>query len=206
MKMSRNIIIGSVLVLVLFSTACLFPQVMSQDDAVATEVQKALGILAEKTEAAKAAATYTPYPTYTPQPTYTPEPSRKYYVPNFEPYRSNYYYGWNRQYCNRAEFLGENYPDYSRFDEGDHFTKTWVLRNTGRCTWTTDYKLVFTSGNSMSGDICIPLSEEVEPGEIVELSVDLTAPYRDGTYKGNWGIESDYGDVFANFWVLIRVR
>jgi hypothetical protein len=204
MKVNKKIIIASIFILVVFSTACYFPEVMTEDQTVATEVKKALEEVLEKTESAKAAATYTPYPTYTPQPTYTSQPFRN--GPYYEPFRPSDSGRRMSYYCNKAEFISENIPDRTLFNECDDFTKTWVLRNTGRCTWTTDYKLVFISGNSMSGDISSSLPYDVPPGGIVEVSVDLTAPSRDGTYKGNWAIVSDDGYRFANFWVLIFVR
>src|SRR3990172_1995085 len=38
-------------------------------------------------------------------------------------------------------------PNNSTKAAGESFKKTWRLRNTGTCTWTTDYDLVFDSGN-----------------------------------------------------------
>ncbi len=204
MKKYNNLVIGAVLLMILFSTACYFPEIMTTDETVATEVQKALEEVLEETASAQAAATYTPYPTYTPQPTYTSQPFTS--GPYYEPYRPSDSGSRMGSYCDKAEFLSENIPDNTVFDNGDDFTKEWVLRNIGYCTWTTDYNLVFTSGNSMSGDISSPLPNDVPPGGIVEVSVDLTAPSNDGTYKGNWAIESDSGHEFANFWVQIKVR
>ncbi len=205
MKIDKKAVMGVLLVMGMISIACYFPQVMTQDQVVATEAQKVLSQILQQTEAAKAAATYTPYPTYTPMPTYTPQPVNN-YPPHYEPYRPSDSGGWFHRRCNQAIFISENFPDYTRFNEGDTFTKTWVLKNTGDCTWNSDYDLVFTGGNSLYGDTSIPLSENVHPGEIVELSVDLTAPSRDGIYKGYWGLRSDDGDVFANFWVTIKVH
>jgi len=204
MKRDRITLFGTLFVLALLSGACYFPQATSTEDKVAAEVEKALQEALQETAAAQAAATYTPYPTYTPQPTYTSEPFPN--QPYYEPYHPSDSGGWMGRYCDKAEFRGENYADYTVFDNREDFTKTWVLKNIGYCTWTTDYNLVFTSGNSMSGDISSPLPYDVPPGGIVEVSVDLEAPSKDGTYKGEWAIENESGYNFANFWVLIKVR
>lgn len=41
--------------------------------------------------------------------------------------------------------------DGTRIDAGTNFTKAWRLRNSGSCTWTVDYSLVFISGDMLGG-------------------------------------------------------
>jgi hypothetical protein len=103
-------------------------------------------------------------------------------------------------------------PDNTNIPAGDQFKKTWRLRNDGTCTWTPQYDLVFRDGVSMNGPAAVPLVGEVPPGADVDLSVDLTAPNANGTYRGNWMLR-DANDVLfglgasANgpFWVQIVV-
>src|SRR6185503_18556942 len=40
-------------------------------------------------------------------------------------------------------------PDGTHFAPGAAFNKTWRLRNSGPCTWTTDYQFHFSSGEPM---------------------------------------------------------
>ena len=103
-------------------------------------------------------------------------------------------------------------PDGSRVDPGDSFSKIWRLRNSGNCTWTRDYDLVFYSGDRMSGYYVVPMRGEVEPGEIVDLSVDLVAPRSVGTYRGYWMLRNAATYVFGigedgntPFWVKILI-
>jgi len=205
MRISKTRIFIFLAAIALISSACYFPQIMTSDQAVATEVEKALDDIMEQTASAKIEATYTPYPTYTPAPTYTTQaftaPYYDAYVPSDSGGRRNI-----TNYCNNATFVSETIPDNTIFSRGDTFTKTWTLRNTGRCTWSTDYHLIFYSGNSLGGVIASELPHDVPPGGIVLLSVDLTAPSAAGTYKGDWSIESDDGYRFAKFWVQIKVR
>ena len=128
--------------------------------------------------------TVTTSPTDTPEgpPTKTPEP------------------------CNKAQFISETVEDGADFDPNENFTKTWRLKNTGTCTWNTNYKLVFVDGDKMSGPSNKNLSQSVAPGEQLDISVDLKAPGSAGTYKGYWKIADDEGKFFVhNIWVEIEV-
>ena len=113
-----------------------------------------------------------------------------------------------------VEFIKDvTIPDGTRIDEGNWFAKTWRLRNNGDCTWTRDYDLIFLSGYRMGGSTLIPVRGNVEPGQIVDLTVDLKAPNDNGTYWGYWMLRNVRGDIFglgddANlpFWVKIVVE
>ena len=107
--------------------------------------------------------------------------------------------------CNKPKFQGETIPDNSKFDPGESFTKTWTVRNDGTCTWTTDYSLVFASGDKMGGPSAKSFSSNINPGETVTLSVDLTAPTSDGAYTGTWKIKANDGEQFGNYWTTIVV-
>jgi peptidoglycan hydrolase-like protein with peptidoglycan-binding domain len=114
--------------------------------------------------------------------------------------------------CNRASFVSDvNVPDDTAFILEKPFTKTWRLKNTGTCTWTSAYQLVFDSGERMSGPESTQLTTgTVAPGETIDISVDLIAPALPGTYKSNWQLKSPSGETFAlssgPFWVQIVVR
>jgi hypothetical protein len=100
------------------------------------------------------------------------------------------------QPCNRAEFISETIPDDTVFNLGESFTKTWTFKNTGTCTWNTNYKLVFVSGDSMSGEASINLTQSVAPDTQVTVSVPLKAPSTAGTYTGYWALKADDETVF----------
>ena len=119
--------------------------------------------------------------------------------------------------CDRAWFLGDvTVPDGTTFAPGEAFTKTWKLRNVGDCTWTTDYSLVFSTGDQMGGSVSVNLPHAVGPREEIDLSVNLVAPANPGSYRGNWLLKNAAGEMFgigvqwntlANkpFWVAINV-
>jgi hypothetical protein len=100
--------------------------------------------------------------------------------------------------CNRATFVQDvTIPDGTDLEPGDSFTKTWRLRNAGSCTWNTDYELLFKDGDAMGGPASKDLTGSVSPGETVDISVDLSAPNSEGSYKGFWWLRSDAGIVFG---------
>ena len=45
--------------------------------------------------------------------------------------------------CDHAEFTDVDYPPGTMVPPGAAFTKTWLLRNVGWCTWTPSYQLIF---------------------------------------------------------------
>jgi hypothetical protein len=103
-------------------------------------------------------------------------------------------------------------PDNTRMDPEEEFEKIWRLENTGTCTWTTNYSVVFDSGNIMEGPPSTTLTTAVEPGDTIDISIRLTAPQSNGTHKGNWLLRNANGLLFGlgdeaddPFWVIIVV-
>ncbi len=104
----------------------------------------------------------------------------------------------NASACDSAAFLGDvTIPDRSLMAQGTSFVKTWRVQNTGSCTWTTAYQLVFVSGYNMSGPRALHFSAPVAPGSSVDLSVNLIVPPGYGTYSANSKLEDDKGNVFG---------
>jgi hypothetical protein len=103
-------------------------------------------------------------------------------------------------------------PDDTQMQPGQHFTKIWRLTNTGTCTWTTQYNLVWFSGEKLDAPIAIPLNGNVEPGQTVDLSVDMVAPQQAGAYQSYWKLRNPSNVLFgigpsgvSSFWVRIVV-
>ncbi len=107
--------------------------------------------------------------------------------------------------CNLPKFQSETVPDGTQKDAGQHFAKTWRVKNIGTCTWNSGYRLVFVAGDRMGGPASQPLAHDVRPSETAELVVNLTAPEDDGEYQGTWKIQSNEGEQFGNYWVKILV-
>ena len=89
--------------------------------------------------------------------------------------------------CPQAQFVTDvTIPDGTVMTPGQTFIKKWRIRNTGQCAWN-GYSLVFDSGDAMGGPASKPIGT-VNPGQEVDLEVNLTAPASAGNYKGYWRI------------------
>ena len=100
--------------------------------------------------------------------------------------------------CDQVQFVSDiTAPDGATFAPGAAFTKTWRLKNIGTCTWTTAYRLVLAGGDAIgvSGSVKLPAS--VAPGEMLDISVKLTAPNVSGNYKGLWKLSNASGVQFG---------
>ncbi len=87
-------------------------------------------------------------------------------------------------------------PDGTSFTPGTTFTKTWRVQNNGSSTWTTNYSLVFISGDKMGGPDLVKVPIEVAPGAAVDLSVNLVAPAEVKHYRGYWKLMNAAGKFF----------
>jgi len=103
-------------------------------------------------------------------------------------------------------------PDKSKIAPAARFTKTWRLRNSGTCTWTEDYQLVFAGQERLSGPESQALGQVVKPGKTIDISVSLVAPSNKGTYASSWLLQTPSGHKFGlgkdgrtPFWLKIRV-
>jgi hypothetical protein len=98
----------------------------------------------------------------------------------------------------RAEFVADvTIPDGADLTPGTTFTKTWQVRNTGTATWTTDYALVFVRGDHMGGPDSVPFASNTPPGQVLNVSVVLTAPTRLGQSTGFWQFRNAAGSLFG---------
>ncbi|MCI0521734.1 MAG: hypothetical protein L0Z70_15925, partial [Chloroflexi bacterium] len=116
--------------------------------------------------------------------------------------------------CLRVEFLEDvTIPDDTRIKQNTEFVKTWKVRNSGTCTWTEDFSLVFAKGEQMGGPDKLSLNNAVKPGEEAEISVELTAPFNPGKWRGDWMLADAAGNRFGPgsdgqgvLWVKIDVK
>ena len=161
--------------------------------AAAQTVEARLTTAAETQAASGELATDTPPPN-----TATPEPPTATNTPLVQP--------TNTQICDQAEFITDvTIPDGTIFSPGDTFTKTWRIKNSGTCSWTSSYTLFFASGNSLNGPSSIPLAGNVNPGQSIDISINLTAPDTAGDYTGYWKLRNAAGLAFTTMYTKITV-
>ncbi len=103
-------------------------------------------------------------------------------------------------------------PDDTVISAGSSFTKVWRLVNTGSCPWTTDYAVVWFSGDRMGSISEQNLSRQVDAGQSIDIAVDMTAPVEAGIKQGFWKLRNTSSQLFgigpagnSPFWVRIIV-
>lgn len=113
--------------------------------------------------------------------------------------------------CDAAQFVSDvSIPDGASIKAGASFRKTWRLMNSGSCTWTTSYRLIFVGGDAMGAPSTVNLPVDVPPGSMLDISVNMTAPSTPGHYSGRWMLSNASGTPFGvdsspdgTFWVDI---
>lgn len=109
-----------------------------------------------------------------------------------------------------ASFVADvSVPDDTNFKQGEGFTKTWRIRNTGTCAWDANYRLVFSTGEQMGAPASVPLAQTARDGTL-DISVDLKAPSKDGAYTGNFELRNASDKSFQidggpYLWVKVTV-
>jgi len=99
--------------------------------------------------------------------------------------------------CDNLEFVADvNVPDGTNMAPGQDFVKTWRVKNSGSCPWGTGYELVYADyADDMSGQFQ-PLTQVVQPGQEVEVSIQFTAPDEIGEYLSAWQMSNPSGVTF----------
>jgi hypothetical protein len=187
----------------LFAMPLLGPKVPSEVDSAAT-----LQAIVTQTMAASTQNAASPTPTlYFPISTAVPATSTSVPPTRVPPTATAV------TYCDWVMFVKDvTIPDGTELEPGEIFIKTWRLQNRGTCTWTSDYMLVFTSGDPMGGTTAVRLPGRVAPEQTVDVSVTLTAPNSIGRQVGYWMLRNPSGQLFGYgnnaekaFYVDIRV-
>ncbi|MBI2332391.1 MAG: hypothetical protein HYU84_09585 [Chloroflexi bacterium] len=98
--------------------------------------------------------------------------------------------------------------DGTQLKPGEKFTKTWEFLNNGTCPWI-GYSIKFAAGDQMSAPLSAPIPETLLK-ELVQVSVELTAPTTNGSYTGYFTLNSPNGKdvpigIEKTFWVKINV-
>ncbi len=151
------------------------------------------------------AAAFTPTPS---QPTETPIPQATSTVTVAPVAQVTNAQGTTVALCDSLEYVADvNIPDGTSMSPGQDFVKTWRVKNTGSCTWDSGYKLVYAEyADKMSGQ-GQPLTQVVQPGQEVEVSVQFKAPAQTGEYLSAWQMANPKGITFPEaIYVKILVQ
>ncbi|MBI5951659.1 MAG: hypothetical protein HY865_08375 [Chloroflexi bacterium] len=187
-------------IIVLFMSACNLPS-SNPENAAGTAAAQTVQALLSVTPASGATPSFTPLPI---PASLTPIPL---------PAASNTPLPTATTNCNVAQFVSDiTIPDGTLVTPNQAFTKKWRIKNIGSCTWT-GFSMVFDSGDAMGGPASKAIST-VNPGQEIDLEVNLTAPATPGNYRGYWRINTN-GNVLVpvvsgyqgkSFYVDVKVQ
>jgi hypothetical protein len=148
---------------------------------VVADITQTAAAVVQPTEIVPPTETLVPAPTETPTLTVTPTLSA----------------------CDNSAFINDaSVPDGTVMAAGQEFIKTWKVKNTGTCSWTTGYRLIYSYGEKMGG-LPINLTAEVGPNADAEIAVKLKAPLKSGTYSGYWRLANNNGYAFGEIFTVI---
>jgi hypothetical protein len=191
----QKILLYSMLILTLAITSACTPAAgtPTPDMQIIVNTSVAATLTAQNTQLAEAPTdTDTPLPpTDTPAPTETPVPPTNTPAP---PPAKGYIL------CDSAQFLGDiTIPDNTIIPPGSTIKKIWALKNTSKCTWDTDYKAVFVSGDLIGSPASVPLTLAVEPGGTAVITVTFKVPpdRLNQDYVSFWKLSDPAGGTFG---------
>jgi hypothetical protein len=194
-KMTNRIFRASLIALAIFLAGCNLPQdTPTPNGASVAFTQAAQTVESRLTELASAntpAATFSPtliqLATSTPAQAVSSTPALATAKPSSP-----------TALCDVGAFVADvTVPDGTKFAPNTPFVKTWRLKNSGVCTWTTSYAAVFDSGSQMGAPASVNLTQSVPPGSTVDISVNMTAPATNGSYQSNWKLRNASGVIFG---------
>jgi hypothetical protein len=99
--------------------------------------------------------------------------------------------------CYNSAYVADvTIPDNTQVAPGKTFRKTWLLENTGTCTWHQNFKMGFVGGSDLTAKPR-KLGQTVKPGEETYLTVVFTAPDTAGQYISYWRLSTEQGALFG---------
>jgi hypothetical protein len=207
--MSKRITIGlisSVASVIILAGCSLFQPAVATDWPGRSEtltalapIQPPVSTVAPPSAASSETPTSAPMPTEAPQATNVP--------PTQKPLPSA-----TQAPCYQAQLVKDvTIPDGKVIAPGKDFVKTWQLWNTGSCNWQPSMLAVFDSGTQLSTNLEYKIGQSVPSGEMVNVSVPMTAPLAAGEYTSNWrlkpagGVPFGVGAANVPFYAKIKV-
>ena len=106
--------------------------------------------------------------------------------------------------CNNSLWISDiSIPDGTPMAPGQTFTKTWMVKNVGTCTWTPTFKIAFGGIGVPMGGQATAIGKTVKPNEQIEISVNLTAPNSSGDLQSYWKLQDDTGVFFGTYLTVV---
>lgn len=101
--------------------------------------------------------------------------------------------------CNNSSFVTDvTVPDGTVMKVGEKFTKIWRIQNTGFCGWDDGYGIVLWNGPSLDAvNNFFSPGEVVNTSGVVDMALQMHAPWTPGEYISHWVMVDDTGKPFG---------
>lgn len=89
---------------------------------------------------------------------------------------------------------------------GKKIEKTWVIRNSGNVTWTSEnVRIRWVGGVNLCDQDCLDWSGKVEPGDKHSIKINLTMPDQpiNKLQIVEWGLVNQENEIFCKLYYLI---
>ena len=107
--------------------------------------------------------------------------------------------------CDSLAYVADvNVPDNTVMSPGQDFIKTWRVKNNGICEWGAGYVLAYAGYSEQMAGQFVALTDVVQSGEEVEVSVQFKAPAQAGTYLSAWQMRNPAGVTFEEI-VFVKI-
>jgi hypothetical protein len=108
--------------------------------------------------------------------------------------------------CDNSQYVSDvTVPDGTVMQPGEKFTKTWNVKNSGTCAWTTSYSIVYGGYSDKLSGKTTALTTAVPAGQTSDISIDLVAPTKSGTYVSAWRLANAQNFPFGQFLTVVIV-
>ncbi len=101
----------------------------------------------------------------------------------------------------KAGFVADvTIPDGTAVPPSNQFTKIWRVRNDGTCAWGPGSGvkgLISTDTDRIATVSAVDFPISIEPGQTIEISIQMQAPDKAGRYKSEWLFASTNGGSFG---------
>ena len=95
-------------------------------------------------------------------------------------------------------------PDNTIMQAGQTLRKVWRVRNTGLTSWGNGYSLRHVGNENLADGDSFPLPN-AQPGQTVDLEIDITSPTTPGLHKTSWRPFNSQNQPFGfELFALIR--
>jgi hypothetical protein len=105
----------------------------------------------------------------------------------------------------KGEWVSQTPTDGTQVQKSATFNVTYVIKNTGTTTWTTNYKFRFYAGDQMSAPNDLNLTKEVKPGESAEITFKMIAPDSKKKTNSIWVLSNADGGNFCSVYLALEI-